>query len=184
MKLRIHDNTLRIRLTQSEVARLAAGNPVEQITEFAPTSFLITLVKPSSQVRSTTATFQDNQLSVLLPLDAVTRWAHSDQVGIEASQTIGSALRCRRQHRCVSQSPIGLNPDLVIPGGQMDPGIAIPGLFGGELNRCPFLCLLARDGNIAPVEAFTHSGASGDSRKTIGRGDACVQCGGHRRQNP
>ena len=90
MKLRIHDNTLRIRVTQSEVARLAAGNPVEQITEFAPTSFLITLVKPSSQVRSTTATFQDNQLSVLLPLDAVTRWAHSDQVGIEASQTIGS----------------------------------------------------------------------------------------------
>ena len=89
MKLRIHDNTLRIRVTQSEVARLAAGNPVEQITEFSPTTSLITLVKPSSQVRSTTATFQDNQLSVLLPLDAVTRWAHSDQVGIEASQAVG-----------------------------------------------------------------------------------------------
>jgi hypothetical protein len=89
MKLRIHDNTIRIRLTQSEVARLAAGKSVEQITEFTPTTSLISLVKPSSQVRSATATFQDNRLSVFLPLGEIQQWAQSDQVGIEANQTVG-----------------------------------------------------------------------------------------------
>jgi hypothetical protein len=71
------------------VSRLAAGQSVEQITEFTPTSSLISLVSPTVQVQTPAVTFDGNRLSVHLPLDDVRRWAQSDQVGIEARQTLG-----------------------------------------------------------------------------------------------
>jgi hypothetical protein len=88
MKLRIHNNSIRLRLTQTEVARLAAGQSVEQTTEFTPTTSLTSLVKPAAHLRAATVTFQNNQITVLLPIDEVRVWAQSNQPGIEASQTI------------------------------------------------------------------------------------------------
>ena len=89
MKLRIRGNSVRVRLTQSEVSRLATGKSVEQITEFSPTSTLVSLVKPTSQIRAATVMFRDGRLSVLLPLVDVRDWAQSNHVSIEASQAIG-----------------------------------------------------------------------------------------------
>lgn len=46
MRLRIKGNSLRLRLTRSEVARLSVGEPVEESTEFAPDHVLRYRIQP------------------------------------------------------------------------------------------------------------------------------------------
>lgn len=89
MKLRIRDNTLRVRLVRSEVARLQGGELVKQITEFSPTTALVTEVKSTNAVSSPVAEFIDGRLIVRLPQPQVTAWARSDHVGIRAVQPVG-----------------------------------------------------------------------------------------------
>jgi hypothetical protein len=84
MKLRIHEGSLRLRLSQSEVARLGEGGRVEESIEFAPGSGLLYAIEtgPASAV---TATFDNANIRVVVPKPVAKRWIESDQTGIEAS---------------------------------------------------------------------------------------------------
>ena len=95
MKLRIRGNSVRVRLTQSEVARLAAGNRVEQATTFSPASKLVSSVERSASAASAAVIFDGIHLAVILPSDQVHRWTESDDVSIEYSQPIGSGQLLR-----------------------------------------------------------------------------------------
>ena len=88
MKLRIHNNNVRIRLTQKEVALLAAGERVTQTTSFANDSALLTSIQSSAHVVNPTATFDRGCVAIFLPLDQTVQWANSDQIGMEANQPI------------------------------------------------------------------------------------------------
>lgn len=88
MKVRIHNNHLRLRFTRGEVASLEAGNPIEQTLQFSLTSRLITRIEPAS-VTLASAMFDGVLLVVYLPTQQVQHWATTDQVGIEAVQPVG-----------------------------------------------------------------------------------------------
>jgi len=88
MKLRIRGNMVRVRLTQSEVARLAEGGRVEQTTTFSPASKLVSSVETSGAKQSI-AKFDGANLAVILPFAQVRRWATSDDVGIDETQSVG-----------------------------------------------------------------------------------------------
>lgn len=90
MKLRIRNNSVRIRVTRSEVACLIEGKRVEQATLFSPLSSLISSIEASTGVAVPTATFDGRRVALSIPLWQIQQWAQSDQVSIEASQTIGS----------------------------------------------------------------------------------------------
>ena len=90
MKFRIRDNSIRVRLTRSEVARLATGERLEQTTEFSPTAGLVSSVEFSPRVAVPTASLAGSRLSLLLPADQVKRWASSDQVSIVGEQSIAA----------------------------------------------------------------------------------------------
>lgn len=89
MKLRIRENSLRIRLVQTEVQRLVKGQSVEQTTVFSLSSSLVVRVEPCFRTEQPAALFVDHRLSILLPPAAVRRWAETDQVAIEADQSVG-----------------------------------------------------------------------------------------------
>ena len=89
MKLRIRGNSVRIRVTRSEVARLSEGERVEQATQFSPTARLRSSVEPSSRVGAPVAELSDSSIRVLLPQGQVRAWANSDQVTIDAMQDAG-----------------------------------------------------------------------------------------------
>jgi hypothetical protein len=95
MKLRIRGNTLRVRLTQSEVACLAKGDRVQQATVFSPTSTLLSSVEPSASAAHPIATFDGASVAVILPSDRVHRWTESDDVSIEGAQPVGSGQLLR-----------------------------------------------------------------------------------------
>jgi len=84
MKLRLHGNQLRLRVSQSEVQRLAETGSVQETVKFAPGQTL-TYTLESSAATALEAVFRDGQIRVTLPRHDVTHWIESDQVGIEGT---------------------------------------------------------------------------------------------------
>jgi hypothetical protein len=92
MKLRIQGNSLRLRLTQKEVARVRVGAPVESLLKFAPGRSLIYLLEGSPNAETMSATFDGHTIRVTIPMDQLTEWVDSDRVGIESRPPNGIQL--------------------------------------------------------------------------------------------
>jgi hypothetical protein len=84
MKLRFHSNSLRLRLSQSDVARLAGGGSVEEIVTFAPGNALVYSLE-SGVGDEIAASFENGRIRVTLPAAAARRWIASDEAGMEGS---------------------------------------------------------------------------------------------------
>jgi len=95
MKLRIRDNSIRLRLTQSEVAKIRTDGIVGGKLVFAAGSRLIYCLESSPACVDPAAQFDNCEMLVRLPESTVMQWADSEQVSIEAVQTIddGSELK-------------------------------------------------------------------------------------------
>ncbi|MDX1482134.1 MAG: hypothetical protein R3315_10680 [Woeseiaceae bacterium] len=88
MKLRIKDNSVRLRLTKSEVDQAKAEGIVSARTRFADGAGFDYVLESSPASVAPTATFEDGRMLVRLPADTVDRWADSDQVTIAAEQPL------------------------------------------------------------------------------------------------
>jgi len=78
MKLRIKGNTIRIRLSETEVNLLAEGKPVIEETHF-PSSKLTYKIQPAS---TDSVDFKDNMVLVTLIQSEIDAWANTDEVTI------------------------------------------------------------------------------------------------------
>jgi hypothetical protein len=88
VKLRIRDNSIRLRLTQGEVASLSKDGLVAARTEFAGGRTFGYAVESSPACVAPAATFSSNVITVRLPETAVGPWAASEQVSIEGEQRL------------------------------------------------------------------------------------------------
>ena len=90
MKLRIRGNSIRLRLTKSEVGRFGQTGVVADTVEFGAASrgFCYKL-HTSSADNSTRASFEGNCLSISVPVGDAENWIRSEDVGIEVMQPIG-----------------------------------------------------------------------------------------------
>ncbi len=86
MKLRIRGNSIRLRLTQSDVARLATEGRVEEATEFRSGTLKYAIVATSDG--HVKAEFEDNAITVSVPENSIAAWADSEQVGIDGMHSI------------------------------------------------------------------------------------------------
>ena len=82
MKLRLLDNTLRLRLTQSEVTQIGRGKSIGAHTDFANGRLDYQLTVTSDTKAA--ATFADGCITLSLPQAAVQTWSVGDQVSIRA----------------------------------------------------------------------------------------------------
>lgn len=86
MKIRIKGNTIRYRLTKSEVdAFSTTGNFVEQ-TEFADALFSYEL-KAKTDITSLEASYQNHTITVYFPDSEKSAWATGSRVGFENKYT-------------------------------------------------------------------------------------------------
>ena len=94
MKLRIRDNSIRLRLTQTEVEDLQSGGLVEARTEFPGGMDLHYVLESSPASVKPGAFFSNNVLTVRLPETTVLAWVTTDQVSIRGEQQLddGAAL--------------------------------------------------------------------------------------------
>lgn len=92
MKLRIKGDSLRMRLTQSEVQRLASGADVEDAIGFGsePNESLAYCVRSSEVSSSLSAKFANTKLTISVPSSLAKEWAESERVALEAHNDIGN----------------------------------------------------------------------------------------------
>ena len=90
MKLRIRGNSIRLRLTKSDIAQFAAAGKVEETVEFglAKPALSYQLVK-TEKVATVSANFDKNCLKISIPRIAAEEWISSESVGLESAQSIG-----------------------------------------------------------------------------------------------
>ncbi len=83
MKLRIKGNSIRLRLTQSEIASLRQGSSIEEIVRFSPTSRLAYVLERGGTELA--ASFEGGRIAVRVP-DALAReLCDTDRVGVEGA---------------------------------------------------------------------------------------------------
>lgn len=88
MKIRIKDNSIRLRLTQSEIDLLSEKGTVEKKTHFAPQNILTYAIK-TADISEMKATFENNKITVYLPKKEAQIWLFTEQVGMEYLSPIG-----------------------------------------------------------------------------------------------
>jgi hypothetical protein len=93
MKLRIHENSLRLRLTQKEVAQFRRSGRVDAAVYFTPDRMLSYSMESLPNAAEVSADFDDRAIRILIPASIATQWIDSNDVGIQASQPIGEGLQ-------------------------------------------------------------------------------------------
>jgi len=104
MKLRIRENTIRLRLKRSEVEQLALGRSIVEQTCF-PESVLTYRLEASTDGRAS-ASFDGGNLEIRLPAPEIVQWAKNDQVSLIAEQPLGDSdalsLLIEKDFACLS----------------------------------------------------------------------------------
>jgi hypothetical protein len=96
MKLRIKGNSIRLRLSQSEVEEFNSSGFFEETTRLGTATndvFYYRLQK--SEVLNIAAKLEDRRILVDIPTEMAGQWALSDQVGMEHYQETGRSEQLR-----------------------------------------------------------------------------------------
>ncbi|MEN1783863.1 MAG: hypothetical protein AAGF77_01880 [Bacteroidota bacterium] len=82
MKIRIKGNSVRLRLTKTEVAQFCETGRYEEQTHFGTTTLrYVLLAKANTTVIS--ADYKDNTITICLPDAVQDHWATSDRIGYQ-----------------------------------------------------------------------------------------------------
>ena len=105
MKLRIHENSIRLRLKPSEVETFRRTGKVEDTLWFGAGIYLVYGLKASSKTEVLETVFAENRLRIVVPRGWVDLWADSDQEGFVGVQPLdgGGTLRIivEKDYKCL-----------------------------------------------------------------------------------
>jgi hypothetical protein len=102
MKLRLHGNSLRLRLTPSEVARLRDRGTVEESASFRSGS-LAYRIQSRAGIEPLHADFSGGAITVLIPTETARAWTAGDEVGLYAQDgALGIAIE--KDFRCLTRA--------------------------------------------------------------------------------
>ncbi len=88
MKLRIRDNSIRLRLTRIEVDTVSSAGVVKARVSMPGGNGLDYILESSSVTERPMARFTDGALTVMLPEAAVNQWASTEQVSFAADEAL------------------------------------------------------------------------------------------------
>ena len=88
MKLRIRGNSIRIRVSQPELAEICERGEVKDRIQFQPGSELTYGLEVSDKIDTLRTAFNDGDITIQLPKAQVQAWAEPDAVSLEGSQQI------------------------------------------------------------------------------------------------
>ena len=96
MKLRIKGNSIRLRLSQSDVAEFAKTGKVEELTDFGESSqSFVYSITAETGAEKISARFENGRITVIVPQAAAERWPQSEETGLSGEQELspGKTLR-------------------------------------------------------------------------------------------
>jgi hypothetical protein len=96
MKIRIKGNSIRLRLSQGDVAEFAKTGKVEERTEFGASSqSFFYLIAAESDAEKISARFENGRISITIPQAVAENWRKTEETGISGEQELptGKTLR-------------------------------------------------------------------------------------------
>ncbi|MFK7807013.1 MAG: hypothetical protein AB8F74_04345 [Saprospiraceae bacterium] len=122
MKIRILGDSLRLRLSQTEVNDMLERGMVKHSIRFGPRSAQqLNYILQKATVPEVSASFNSNTISVLIPNDLADNWASSDEISIERKMSIQKEeylkiliekdFKCLKERPGESESDLFPNPD-------------------------------------------------------------------------
>jgi hypothetical protein len=93
MNLRIKGNSLRLRVSRSELARFQAGGRIEETIHFttAPEATLTYALESSLKPSPVTVRYGSREVTVILSKDRARIWGAQNEVGVYTTLDMGSA---------------------------------------------------------------------------------------------
>ena len=93
MKLRIKGNSLRLRVSRSELARFQAGGRIEETIHFtaAPEANLTYALESASEPLPVTVRYGSREVTVILSEDRARIWEAQSEIGVYTTLDMGSA---------------------------------------------------------------------------------------------
>lgn len=110
MKLRIKGNSLRLRLTRSELDRLVNDGRIEETLWLGadPHSRLVYALEQDAHVEKVMVRYSSNELAVILSSEEVLQWKTAEQIGIYAAISLGPRgtleVAVEKDFACLSRS--------------------------------------------------------------------------------
>ena len=110
MKIRIKGNTVRYRLSKTEVTALAENGKLEEKTSFINGTLSYAIKQTMNTDLS--ADFIENTITLYVPKTALQNWAATDEVGLESNMLLNDSdtlyLLLEKDFKCVDKD---LNED-------------------------------------------------------------------------
>ena len=109
MKIRIKDNSIRLRLSRGEVDTVRENGVLTSVTGFpGGREFRYSLESSPASVNPA-ASYSDNEISVRLPETVVLAWATTEQVSIDAEQVLNDGekltILVEKDFACLAPRP-------------------------------------------------------------------------------
>ena len=117
MKLRLQGNSVRLRLTRSEVGRLRDTGLVEESVDFGGGERLVYRLQSRPEPDPVRAGFSQGMVTVSVPAEVAQAWADSDEVGIYAPSG-ALVISIEKDFRCLTRPLDGQERDAYPNPGQ------------------------------------------------------------------
>jgi len=122
VKLRLLDDSIRLRMSRSDVAAAGKGNAVQAQTRFPDGRAFTYVLEPSAEGAMADAAYTDGRMVVRLPRSDIAAWANDDTAvalrsEIDLSSGESLKLLIEKDFQCLShrhdedQSDLFLNPE-------------------------------------------------------------------------
>lgn len=103
MKLRVKGNSIRVRLTKTEVDKICSGTTLEESTIFGEDIFKYEL-KQSKAVNELSAAFKSGTITIFLPASLIQNWNSNDTVGFDATTKDGLYILVEKDFKCLDET--------------------------------------------------------------------------------
>jgi len=103
MKLRLQGNSVRLRLTRSEVERLRETGLVQESTEFGAGVALAYRLQTRLELGPLETAYHQGSMTISVSKDAAQAWAGSDEVGLYG-QFGALAISVEKDFRCLTRA--------------------------------------------------------------------------------
>ena len=106
MKLRIKGNSVRLRLSKTEVEKLAVAKYLEECTSFGSNTFSYALqIKDADKL---SADFDGSKITVFIPEIFIKDWAVNDVIGFNATREVSDAeslyILVEKDFKCLDEA--------------------------------------------------------------------------------